>query len=80
MQNQLDLNYPSLGMDLSDPIRRDTQSDETPGVAMHRGSCFWSAARCVEIRQLGILRIAIEVALSRVVCSQLFLSDPESRW
>ena len=22
------------------PVRRDTQSDETPGVAMHRGFCF----------------------------------------
>src|SRR3981189_3123018 len=62
-----------LGLPAWQP-RRSHPNGHPPGVAMHRGSCFWSAARCVEIRQLGILRIAIEVALSRVVCSQLFLS------
>jgi hypothetical protein len=42
------VNYRALSLHTSDPCPADTQSEETPGVAMHRGSCFWkSEARMV---------------------------------
>jgi hypothetical protein len=56
----------------------DTQSEETPGVAMHRGSSLYRMALSVTARRLNHLEIS-RVAVWFLQRSRFFMRQPTRR-